>query len=165
MNSKEYAAKMQNIAGAITALCNTNMPCATNCAAHPVQVQTTALQAQADAAHAEFWGNGAINEIADAVVAKLDGKRTPSVSDGATPWAWFVAAYKTNPVMRNAVTLAAIALLSAVPTCSSRGVKELAITALQRSIEAKATAQTAAAKAAVTSSNVTEIVSLLEWAQ
>ena len=164
MNSKEYAAKMQNIAGAITALCSTNMPCAKECSAHPIQVQTTALQAQADAAHAEFWGNGAINEIADAVVAKLDGKRTPSVSDGATPWAWFVAAYKTNPVLRNAVTLAAIALLSYVPTCSSRGVRDLAIAALQRSEVAANRADAAAAKAAVTSSNVTEIVSLLEGA-
>jgi len=71
MTSKEYAAKKQNIAGGIRALTQTNMPCALNCAAHPVQVQTTGLIADGMAADAEFWGNGGIDEIAEAVSKKV----------------------------------------------------------------------------------------------
>ena len=164
MTSKEYAGRKQSIAGAIKALCDTNLPCAKECSAHPIQTRTMVHLAEGQAADAEFWGNGGIDEIAETVVRKLDGKRTPSVSDGATPWAWFVAAYKTSPVMRNAVTLATVAVIGYVsPTCASRGVRDLANAALQRSVEAKATAHTAAVKAAITSSNVNEIVSLLEF--
>jgi hypothetical protein len=163
MDSKAYAAKKQNIAGAIKALCDTNLPCAKECSAHPIQTRTMVHLAEGQAADAEFWGNGGIDEIAETVVRKLDGKRTPSVSDGATPWAWFVAAYKTNPVMRNAVTLTAITLLTMVPTCASRGVRDLAIAAVQQADAAAKRANMAATKAAVTSSNVNEIVSLLEF--
>jgi hypothetical protein len=163
MTSKEYAGRKQSIAGAIRALCDTNLPCAKECSAHPIQTRTMVHLAEGQAADAEFWGNGGIDEIAETVVRKLDGKRTPSVSDGATPWAWFVAAYKTNPVMRNAVTLAAITLLTMVPTCASRGVRDLAIAAVQQADAAAKRANMAATKAAITSSNVNEIVALLEF--
>jgi hypothetical protein len=163
MTSKDCASELISVAGGFDALTETQAPCAKDCAAHPIQVQKDKLHARAYRAIGTLLGNGGVDEVAEAVVRKLDGKRTPSVSDGATPWAWFVAAYKTNPVMRNAVTLAAISLLTMVPTCASRGVKDLAIAAVKQANVAANTAQKAAAKAAVTSSNVNEIVSLLEF--
>jgi hypothetical protein len=161
MTSREYAAELQSIAGAITALCETNLPCAKECAAHPVQVQTTILQAKAHAATAAFWGNGGINEIADATCAKLDGKRTPSVSEGASPWAWFIGVLRTNPVARQAVTISAIALITSLPTCASRAVNAAAEAAVKQAQVAAHTAQAAARQTAVVGSNVNAVVSML----
>jgi len=71
MNSKEYAAKKQRVAGGIKALVDTNVPCAVGCAAHPIQAQTSKLLADGMALDAEFWGNGGIEELADKTAEKV----------------------------------------------------------------------------------------------
>jgi hypothetical protein len=84
MTSRQYAAEKQRIAGGIKALIATNLPCATNCAAHPINTQTIGLLADGQAADAQFWGNGGIQEIADAVAIRVGEDFSPN----AKPREW-----------------------------------------------------------------------------
>lgn len=93
MTGREYAQRKAGVAGAIKALASTGMPCKTDCAAHPVQVQTVALLAEGLAADAEFFGNGFSDEIASRVASKLNTPRGLTIGGRTIPEAilWRVA--------------------------------------------------------------------------